>query len=860
MKMITFKNFFLPIFTCLILIASIDNCGKINNYDLWHEKLKIDYAGDAKIEVGGPFVGVEFHHSICIPQRISFYYPVANSIDVSSDYWRRDTTFVMAIGLKFGENAKEWLGDESYDISLTPYRVEFQKQDSGKKIDIIYQFAKTKPTMVVTYIITNLTSSTQNIEFETHLETSLRTSHSFTMKNSAWTQYDDISKSVYTYHTDEETQRAVIFVGNAADQPISCQTRGPLNLLRSADFSWPENPLLVAENNPSQTATRYLYQKKVNGGENLKIVQIIGTATAADCHDIMAYMLRNYQNEVDLYEHDVLEKAFSQLSMSDIDPDLYHSVHWARAIMTANEHYLDGQFIAMPCPAEYNFYFTHDVLVSDLAAANDNLERVKRDLDYIVQHSNKANIIPHAYYWKNDKFVTEFADSDNWNNFWMIITSASYLRHSADTSFTKTLYPYLDKCLQIALKTKLEDNLMWTYRPDWWDIGKNYAPRSYMTILAIKAIREYIYTSTILGQNINKLLTLENLSDSMQMSLVKNLWFDDSQYLMNYYEDGSVDRHYYIGSLLAAHYDLLDPSRQTQMISRARDVMLDEKVGIYNAYPMDYQNLIDYLKFSGNEAGAPYYYFNGGIWPQGNAWYALALISEGNQKEAWDFLLKTMTVKGVMRGPNGQPAMYEVRNANRNSPNEYGSVDKPQFMWAGAWYLYALYRLLGMQEDHWNLSFLTNGSDLNVTCTYGVYLHGRKVEVSVSGQGEVIEQLEYSGMTYYSAVVPEEFPAVETISVKMGTVPAHPYLKSTNAALLSVTYDPSVKKLNLKLKAFTNHQNQTTIITPLKIKTIHSDSSSSVLDWVETKQKKYSEVTISSKHRKRILNLWIEFF
>jgi hypothetical protein len=345
----------------------------------------------------------------------------------------------------------------------------------------------------------------------------------------------------------------------------------------------------------------------------------------------------------------------------------------------------------------------------------------------------------------------------------------------------------------------------------------------------------------------------------MQMSLVENLWFDDSQYLMNYYEDGSVDRHYYIGSLLAAHYDLLDPSRQTQMISRARDVMLDEKVGIYNAYPMDYQNLIDYLKFSGNEAGAPYYYFNGGIWPQGNAWYALALISDGNQKEAWDFLLKTMTVKGVMRGPNGQPAMYEVRNANRNSPNEYGSVDKPQFMWAGAWYLYALYRLLGMQEDHWNLSFLTEGSDLNVNCTYGVYLHGRKVEVSVSGQGEVIEQLKYSGTTYYSAVVPEEFPAVEAISVKMGTVPAHPYLKSTNAALLSVTYDPSVKQLNLKLKAFTNHQNQTTIITPSKIKTIHSDSSGSVLDWVETKQKKYSEVTISSKHRKRILNLWIEF-
>ena len=309
----------------------------------------------------------------------------------------------------------------------------------------------------------------------------------------------------------------------------------------------------------------------------------------------------------------------------------------------------------------------------------------------------------------------------------------------------------------------------------------------------------------------------------------------------------------------AAHYNLLDPSRQTQMISRARDVMLDGKVGIYNAYPMDYQNLIDYLKFSGNEAGSPYYYFNGGIWPQGNAWYALALISEGKQKEAFDFLLETMTVKGIMRGPNGQPAMYEVRNANRDSPSEYGSVDKPQFMWAGAWYLYALYRLLGMQEDHWNLSFLSKGSDLNVACTYGVYLHGRKVEVSVSGKGEVIEHLAYSGKTFYSAVVPEEFPAVENISITMGSVPAHPYLKTTEAALLSVSYDPRMKKMNLKLKAFANHHNQTTIITLSDIKTVYSDNSGLVSDWEVRKQENYSEVMIRSIHQERIQNLWIEF-
>ena len=32
-----------------------------------------------------------------------------------------------------------------------------------------------------------------------------------------------------------------------------------------------------------------------------------------------------------------------------------------------------------------------------------------------------------------------------------------------------------------------------------------------------------------------------------------------------------------------------------------------------------------------------------------------------------------------MAGPNGQPAMYEVRNGNDNDKTVYGTVDKPKF-------------------------------------------------------------------------------------------------------------------------------------------------------------------------------------
>ena len=44
--------------------------------------------------------------------------------------------------------------------------------------------------------------------------------------------------------------------------------------------------------------------------------------------------------------------------------------------------------------------------------------------------------------------------SDNWNNFWLIIVSGTYLRHSGDTAFVRTLYPYIQKSLKQALNDK----------------------------------------------------------------------------------------------------------------------------------------------------------------------------------------------------------------------------------------------------------------------------------------------------------------------------------------------------------------------------------------------------------------------
>ncbi|MCJ7553007.1 MAG: hypothetical protein MUO34_03900, partial [Ignavibacteriaceae bacterium] len=78
-----------------------------------------------QIEVGSPYVGIEIHKSFPLLNRISFYYPVANSIDISEDYWKRENFRIMSIGLKVGDSPKRFLKNQVYKVSQTPYSVSF---------------------------------------------------------------------------------------------------------------------------------------------------------------------------------------------------------------------------------------------------------------------------------------------------------------------------------------------------------------------------------------------------------------------------------------------------------------------------------------------------------------------------------------------------------------------------------------------------------------------------------------------------------------------------------------------------------------------------------------------------------------
>ena len=83
-----------------------------------------------QIEVGGRYAGAEFHESRPIPSRISFYSPVANSIDVSTDYWKRGKSLPFALGIRAGREAKRWLGREPWDYTLSPHKVLFHRREA----------------------------------------------------------------------------------------------------------------------------------------------------------------------------------------------------------------------------------------------------------------------------------------------------------------------------------------------------------------------------------------------------------------------------------------------------------------------------------------------------------------------------------------------------------------------------------------------------------------------------------------------------------------------------------------------------------------------------------------------------------
>ncbi|HSP86936.1 MAG TPA: amylo-alpha-1,6-glucosidase [Ignavibacteriaceae bacterium] len=808
-----------------------------------------------QIEIGSPYIGIEIHKSFPMLNRISFYYPKANSIDISNDYWKRENFRIMSVGIKSGNSPKKILGNEIYEVDQTPYSVSFSKQDDGSEIKITYEFCKNEPAMVVTYLFTNISKEEKDYEIFTKLETILRTSHTYNLKENAYTESENAGATLRINYQDIETGNTQIFILNAGIQPSSFTSSANINKkFSSFDDLWLNTNTtlpntLIREEEKAKPIAAFIYNKKLKPNETIKIVQIIGSSLFSEGKEKTDYLLANYQKEIDEYEDFILNESLLKNPITTGDEEIDFTSQWSKAILTTNAHYLNGKIVPMPAQAEYNFYFTHDALLTDLAAVNFDLSRVKNDLQFIISLADTDKTIPHAYYWKDSTFKTEFAGTENWNHFWFTLVCTRYFRHSGDKEFLNQLYPFIEKSIQTALKNKGENDLMWSFRPDWWDIGNNFGPRAYMTILAIRALREFNFLSSLLEKENSKLQSYEELANRINKNLIDSLWDDSLNYLISYFEDGTKDQHIYMGSLLASHFNLLDEDKDQKLLVTAKENLLDEKLGIYTLWPMDLHKLIDYMKFAGNEAGDPYYYANGGIWPHGNAWYALGLINNGFKEEAYSFVKNIMTLEGIINSPNGQPALYEYRISDKTKPEFYGKIDKPQFLWAGGWYFYTLYNLFGLRENEWNILFdpyIPEELDkINLTVT----IKGIPVDVNISGKGKELSSILFDEKEIPSAVVPENIKNLKKINLKLGKT-LTPYISSANVLIHSPKYDKKTKTLEFDLESFEGHLVEIEIVSPFKNQKVFINGNEIKNGISEKKKNELNELQI--KHLNKI--------
>jgi len=741
-----------------------------------------------QVEVGGRYAGVEFHHSRPLPSRISFYYPVANSLDLSNDYWKRDESMPFYLVVKH-DNKIDSIGKESFSYRYTPFSVSFEKTYDDYKLIIKYDFCEDMPVLVYRIILENTAINEQEFRINSGTEMVLRSCHTFSFFKPTATGYARDKQYYFAEFNHVDTDSALIFISNVGESPQN-----------------------ILQNNGTIFPPKFVYQKTLKPQEQLEIIQLIGSCNSDEVKNIVQESSSQWKTSILKNGQRIKKYSLSDSPIIADDLILEQTAAWSKAVMESNIHYLNNQYVPMPCPAEYNFFFTHDALLTDLGAVNFDLQRVKKDLLYLKSLTLTDSVLPHAYYWKDSRYVTEYCGSDNWNHFWFIILANSYYKHSGDLKTLESIFPIIEKSVQLVLKNKKDDDLMYGTQPDWWDIGNIFGARSYISLLMIKALQDYAALCLTLDKSDSVLPSLE-LSRQMKTRLIEKLWDEDRQYFMNMLDTVRIDTHFYAGSLIASAFNLMENDRNLKQLETARRELLDENLGIRNVMPADFHQLIDIYKFSGMEAGEPFVYANGGVWPQGTIWYCLGLIETDQIETAKTALKRFLTIEGIKNSPNGQPSFYEYRNANASIP-AYGKIDKPTFTWAGGWYLYTLYKLLGVRENPWNIYFSPTIPQHDTEIEYDLTIMGKSCRIRYVGNGDYFKKIKYDDESVHSAIITRKANKIE---LECG-IPEEPYLSQANCLVKKVNYETKSRILNIKLLGVKEQLASIEVISPDTLK------------------------------------------
>jgi hypothetical protein len=804
-------------FGCVLLILSCAWQAAGQSPYSWEEGCAVRFGGRyGQVEAGGPLAGIECHDSRPLPSRVSLYAPVANSIDLSTDYWKRGDSRPFVVGVRVDQQQKQWLGKEPWDYVASPHAVRFERTEGDLRYTIRYDFGSRLAAVVMTIGVVNTGSAQHDLELYTHMTLVLRSCQTYARIVAAQTTFDRGHHAILGLFDDPRVARAAVIVQNAGLAPSAWTTSGEeLGVQDSGWSNWIEREDALASTLARSTESRhpvaaFMYRCSIPSGDSTAIVQLVSSTSRKEAQRTVVRAAKSWREDVASYRTAVRQAAYVDACFHSGHAWTDSSVAYSRALLEANQHYLNGVVAPMPCPAEYNFFFTHDALLTNLSAIAFDPDRVRRDLLYIAGHA-KGSVIPHAYYWKDDGFKTEYCSPGNWNNIWFILATASYLRHTMDTTTVQRLYPLLTKSLEQTLSRR-SGNVMHGTEPDWWDFGHAVGARAYLTVLTIRALEEYVFVSAWLRKNRSRLGGYEAMASGLRDGLMKDLWDESSGYLLNTI-GSDRDRHIYMGPLLAAVFGQLPDVNAQRLVATAGNMLVDSSIGIRTVFPADFHtdSVKSLYKVKGNEAGDAFTYANGGVWYLGNAWYARALRSIGDVEGSFDFYARTMTVDGIVQSPSGHPALYEYRYANPDAA-AHGWIDKPTMMWSAGFCIGTAYLLAGLEDNVWNVTAAGKAARAleHVRCTYA--FGGRKT-VERRGSGPMLIRLVANTKEIPSRILPLDARGASSLTVDMGAI-RYPFLDSVNAILHTASLDPDSRILRCVLSSFNDHLTTVRVITP----------------------------------------------
>ena len=733
-----------------------------------------------QIEVGGKYAGMAFHAGSAMPSRISFFYPVGNSISNSQDYWKRYESHLFNAVLTIDGQAQT-IGYDEHQAEYTPYCFRATKQYANCSCSYDYSFGNVLPITVIKIELTNTSQASAQYELDFTPETAFHSCHSF----------NKFQPEKLTFEQDG----ALLIADFASSVDLG-----------NCSLFFLNTGMLPQNQSTSESTASFHYAKLLSPGASLSITLIAGCCKASELEEMIRRVQDGWAADVTANSERVDAYIATQGNIAITDPALTETIAWSKGVHASLQHYLDGRYLPMPCPAEYNFFFTHDFLVHGLGWGYFDLDYIKNGYEYLLSLDAGDNVLSHACYWKDNAYYSEPCPPTDWNNLWIINSVSSYLKHSADKLTAERLLPMMQTSLDRIL-LNFDDGLMKAFFPDWWDFGTNYGARAYISILTYRAIHNFTYIVLQLGKP--ELATKYfPLAEIIRSKLNEQLWHEKSGYLLNELADGSLDKHYYSGSLLAPNFGLLDEIRSNQLLDSARAVLLDDNCGVHNVAPADFVGLEEKYGFSNTEQGENGYYINGGVWTQCNAWYALSLIKLNRVAEAYQVLKKHLSIAGIKLTHNGQPSFYEARITAKD--DNYGKIDKPTFLWHGGWFMLTLYQLLGIRETPWNIELHPITATELIDSKSEIKNQGRDCTIEFAGTGDYFREILFDGVASHSAILPA---GTQNANLSRGSATS-PYLAEADCLINSVVYDVTSGGLAIAAQLAAEQLLNITIVIP----------------------------------------------